>query len=49
MFDPAGEREFIAECHDVLKHRTVILITHRPASWRWRIESCDLKVDACNA
>lgn len=32
MFDPGGEREFIAECHDVLKHRTVILITHRPAS-----------------
>lgn len=32
MFDPAGEREFIAECHDVLKHRTVILISHRPAS-----------------
>ena len=32
MFDPAGEREFIAECHDVLKHRTVIMITHRPAS-----------------
>ena len=32
MFDPAGELEFIAECHDVLKQRTVILITHRPAS-----------------
>ena len=32
MFDPQGEAEFIAECHDVLKHRTVILITHRPAS-----------------
>lgn len=32
MFDPAGEREFIAECHDVLRERTVILITHRPAS-----------------
>ena len=32
MFDPTGEREFIAECHDVLKQRTVILITHRPAS-----------------
>ena len=31
MFDPQGEAEFIAECHDVLKHRTVILITHRPA------------------
>ena len=32
MFDPDGEAEFIAECHDVLKQRTVILITHRPAS-----------------
>lgn len=32
MFDPEGEREFIAECHDVLKQRTVVLITHRPAS-----------------
>jgi len=32
MFDPEGEAEFIAECHDVLKQRTVILITHRPAS-----------------
>ena len=32
MFDPQGEAEFIAECHDVLKQRTVILITHRPAS-----------------
>ena len=32
MFDPAGEREFIANCHAVLKQRTVILITHRPAS-----------------
>ena len=32
MFDPQGEAEFIAECHDSLRHRTVILITHRPAS-----------------
>ena len=32
MFDPVGEREFIAECHEVLRERTVILITHRPAS-----------------
>jgi ATP-binding cassette, subfamily B, bacterial len=32
MFDPAGERSFIEECHDVLAKRTVILITHRPAS-----------------
>lgn len=32
MFDPAGEAEFIAECHDALRARTVLLITHRPAS-----------------
>jgi len=32
MFDPEGERDFIAQCHDLLKTRTVILITHRPAS-----------------
>jgi len=32
MFDPQGERSFIEDCHDTLHHRTVILITHRPAS-----------------
>ncbi|MEM1155879.1 MAG: ABC transporter ATP-binding protein [Pseudomonadota bacterium] len=32
MFDPAGEAAFIKECHEVLKQKTVILITHRPAS-----------------
>jgi subfamily B ATP-binding cassette protein MsbA len=32
MFDPQGERSFIEQCHQVLSHRTVILITHRPAS-----------------
>lgn len=32
MFDPAGESEFIAECHAALQARTVLLITHRPAS-----------------
>lgn len=32
MFDPAGEQAFIEECHDLLKQKTVILITHRPAS-----------------
>ncbi|MCX2980788.1 ABC transporter ATP-binding protein [Halieaceae bacterium IMCC14734] len=32
MFDPDGEADFIAECHDLLQQRTVILITHRPAS-----------------
>ncbi|WP_413916466.1 hypothetical protein [Candidatus Skiveiella danica] len=32
MFDPEGEKSFIADCHDTLARRTVILITHRPAS-----------------
>ncbi|NML85922.1 ABC transporter ATP-binding protein [Polaromonas sp.] len=32
MFDPEGEKSFIAECHEILARRTVILITHRPAS-----------------
>jgi ABC-type multidrug transport system fused ATPase/permease subunit len=32
MFDPEGEAEFIAECHEVLHSRTVLMITHRPAS-----------------
>lgn len=32
MFDPEGERGFIAECHELLRTRTVLLITHRPAS-----------------
>ena len=32
MFDPQGEKSFIEECHRTLADRTVILITHRPAS-----------------
>jgi ATP-binding cassette, subfamily B, bacterial len=32
MFDPAGEKAFIEECHELLQAKTVILITHRPAS-----------------
>jgi ABC-type multidrug transport system fused ATPase/permease subunit len=32
MFDPDGEREFIEACHELLHVRTVLLITHRPAS-----------------
>jgi ABC-type multidrug transport system fused ATPase/permease subunit len=32
MFDPDGEKEFIAACQQTLRQRTVILITHRPAS-----------------
>jgi ABC-type multidrug transport system fused ATPase/permease subunit len=32
MFDPDGETAFIEQCGEVLESRTVILITHRPAS-----------------
>lgn len=32
MFDPQGEVAFIDECHNLLTKKTVILITHRPAS-----------------
>ena len=32
MFDPEGEASFIEECHELLNQRTVMLITHRPAS-----------------
>jgi len=32
MFDPEGEAEFLAACGDTLRARTVIFITHRPAS-----------------
>jgi len=32
MFDPEGEAGFIYECRDLIGERTVILITHRPAS-----------------
>jgi len=32
MFDPDGELSFIENCRNVLAQRTVILITHRPAS-----------------
>ena len=32
MFDPSGELAFIEECKEILDERTVILITHRPAS-----------------
>jgi ATP-binding cassette, subfamily B, bacterial len=32
MFDPAGEQTFIADCKELLANKTVILITHRPAS-----------------
>jgi len=32
MFDPNGESDFVAGCREWLQGRTVILITHRPAT-----------------
>lgn len=32
MFDPDAERHFLEDCREVLQTRTVLLITHRPAS-----------------
>ena len=32
MFDPRGEQLFVDQSHQSLRGRTVILITHRPAS-----------------
>lgn len=32
MFDPLGETAFLKHCREALAHKTVILITHRPAS-----------------
>ena len=32
MFDPEGEKLFLEQCRELLKQRTVILITHRPDS-----------------
>lgn len=32
MFDPAGETAFIEECKQLLQKKTVIIISHRPAS-----------------
>jgi subfamily B ATP-binding cassette protein MsbA len=34
MFDPEGEAQFLQACRDCFARRTVILITHRPASLR---------------
>lgn len=32
MFDPEAERHFLEDCREILRTRTVLLITHRPAS-----------------
>jgi ATP-binding cassette, subfamily B, bacterial len=32
MFDPEGEQYFIRECRQILREKTVLIITHRPGS-----------------
>ena len=32
MFDPQGEKDFLAECADILAGKTVLMITHRPVA-----------------
>ena len=48
MFDPAGEASFLEESREVLERRTVILITHRPASLALanRVIHCDRPASA---
>ena len=48
MFDPAGEHEFIDESRALLRQRTVVLITHRPASLALADRVLRLSMDACS-
>jgi ATP-binding cassette, subfamily B, bacterial len=43
MFDPAGEKAFIEDCRDIMRRKTVILITHRPASLALAERTIELK------
>ena len=45
MFDPEGEREFIEECRESFIRRTVVLVTHRPASLSFAEKTIELKPD----
>ena len=46
MFDPEGEKGFIAECYELLSQRTVVLITHRPESLKLADYTYKLNKDA---
>jgi len=48
MFDPEGEKVFIDECREMLGRKTVILITHRPASLALADRILQLDKDAAN-
>ena len=48
MFDPEGEVSFIAESKDLLEERTVILITHRPASLALAERIVEMKLACSN-
>lgn len=47
MFDPEAELSFLHECADALRSRTVLLITHRPASLR--LADQIIRLDAADA
>ena len=52
--DYQGEAEFIEECRDALKQRTVVMITHRPASLALadrilRLEAGEIRADMQDA
>jgi ABC-type multidrug transport system fused ATPase/permease subunit len=49
MFDPEGERTFIEECHELLGQKTVILITHRPASLALADRVVEMELDCRNS
>lgn len=44
MFDPTGEERFIEECREILAEKTVLLITHRPASLRLADRTIELMI-----
>jgi ABC-type multidrug transport system fused ATPase/permease subunit len=48
MFDPEGEASFIEECHELLHQRTVVLITHRPASLALADRIIDMQPHSAN-
>jgi ABC-type multidrug transport system fused ATPase/permease subunit len=48
MFDPEGEVSFIAQSKDLLEERTVILITHRPASLALADRIIEMKLACSN-
>ena len=49
MFDPEGEGGFIYESKNLLEQRTVILITHRPASLALSDRIVEMELKSANS